>query len=69
MISPYQVGYTMAIGRRVVEDCITVHTSSEFFAMEKVKQELHRRFGSLTSIEVHTSSIVGNAPERIAIRI
>lgn len=67
MISPYQVGYTMTIGSRVVEECITVYASSEFFAMEKVKQELYRRFGSSTYIEIHTASHVDNAPERIAV--
>lgn len=67
MISPYQVGYTMTIGSRVVEECITAYASSEFFAMEKVKQELYRRFGSSTYIDVYTVSNIDNAPERIAV--
>ncbi|GAA3332642.1 hypothetical protein GCM10020331_093600 [Ectobacillus funiculus] len=44
MISPYQVEYTMTVGNRVVGECITVYASSEFFAIDKVRQELHRRF-------------------------
>ena len=69
MISPYQVEYTMTIGNRVVGDCITVYASSEFFAIDKVRQELHRRFGSSTSIELHSSSSVDNAPEPITMGI
>ena len=69
MISPYQVEYTMTIGNRVVGDCITVYASSEFFAIEKVRQELYRRFGSSTSIELHTSSSAENAPERITMGV
>jgi hypothetical protein len=69
MISPYQVEYTMTIGNRVVGECITVYASSEFFAIDKVRQELHRRFGSATSIELHTSSSVDNTPEHITMGI
>ncbi|WP_342044337.1 DUF3903 domain-containing protein [Bacillus sp. OTU530] len=69
MISPYHVEYTMAIGNRVVGECITVYASSEFFAIDKVKQELHRRFGSATSIELNSSSSVDNAPEPIIMGI
>lgn len=69
MISPYQVEYTMTIGNRVVGECITVYASSEFFAVDKVRQELHRRFGSATSIELHSSSSIDNAPEPITMEI
>ncbi|WP_342047157.1 hypothetical protein [Bacillus sp. OTU530] len=69
IISPYQVEYTMTIGNRVVGECITVYASSKFFAIEKVSQELHRRFGSSTSIELHNYSRTDSAPERITIGI
>lgn len=69
MISPYQVEYKMTIGNHVVGDCITVYASSEFFAIDKVRQELHRRFGSSISIELHPSSSIDNAPERITMGI
>ena len=69
IISPYQVEYTMTIGNRVVGECITVYASSEFFAIDKVRQELHRCFGSATSIELHTSSNMDYAPERITMGI
>ena len=69
MISPYEVEYTMTIGNRVVGECITVYASSEFFAIDKVRQELYRRFGSATSIELYTSSSVDHVPERITMGI
>ena len=69
MISPYQVEYTMTIGNRVVGEYITLYASSEFLAIEKVKQELHRRFGSAKSIELHVSSSVDYAQECIIMGI
>ncbi|WP_342048912.1 DUF3903 domain-containing protein [Bacillus sp. OTU530] len=69
MISPYQVEYTMTIGNRIVGECLTVYASSEFFAIDKVRQELHRRFGSATSIELHASSSVDRVPERVTMGI
>ena len=69
MISRYEVEYTMTIGNRVVGECITVYASSAFFAIDKVRQELHRRFGSATSIELHTSSSVDRVPERVTMGI
>ncbi len=59
----------MTIGNRVVGECITVYSSYEFFAIERVKQKLNRRFDSATSIELHTSSSIDNAPECITMGI
>jgi len=69
VISTYQVEYTMTIGNRVISECLTVYASSEFFAIDKTRQELHRRFSSATSVELHTSSSVDNVSEYITMGI
>ncbi|WP_342047988.1 hypothetical protein [Bacillus sp. OTU530] len=69
LISTYQVEYTITIGNRVIGEYLTVYASSEFIAIDKARQELHRRFGSATSVELHTSSSVDDVSEYITIEI
>ncbi|CAI8901269.1 DUF2129 domain-containing protein [Bacillus sp. IT-79MI2] len=54
MISSYSVRYILITGNTFIKKVITVYASSEFFAIEKIKKELARRFSNPTKIEVYT---------------
>ncbi|MFD0769366.1 hypothetical protein ACFQZ1_10915 [Bacillus sp. CGMCC 1.60114] len=54
VISSYSVRYILITGNTFRKKVITVYASSEFFAIEKIKKELERRFSNPTKIEVYT---------------
>ncbi|WP_179861540.1 hypothetical protein [Bacillus toyonensis] len=53
MISLYSVRYILITGNTLIKKVITVYASSAFFAIEKIKKELERRFSNPTKIEVY----------------
>lgn len=54
MISLYSVRYILITGNTFIKKVINVYASSAFFAIEKIKKELERRFSNPTKIEVYT---------------
>ena len=54
MIFSYSVQYMFKQGPRTVQEELTVFASSEIHAIQKVADEVARRFGSPPSLHIHT---------------
>ncbi|MCR6850433.1 hypothetical protein [Bacillus sp. IBL03825] len=54
MISGYLVRYILVTGKSYIKKVITVYASSRYYAIQKIKKELERRFSNPTKIEVYT---------------
>ena len=54
MIFSYSVQYMFRQGPRTIQEELTVFASSEIHAIQKVADEVTRRFGSPPSLHIHT---------------
>ncbi|MFX3622987.1 MAG: hypothetical protein ACE3JP_02815 [Ectobacillus sp.] len=53
MILQYSIKYTFRQGDRLIQEMVVVSASSESFAIQKVTDEIIRRFGCCPAIQVH----------------